>query len=232
MRKPIYILGGMGPQASVELYRILINKAQRSYGAVKNDDFPEIVIHSLPVPDFISDESQKDRALQMLARRVQSIDKEHFGMFAIACNTAHILAPKFHIQTSANFVSMIDETIKRIAKQNYKTVGLLAGPTTIKSKLYANPLSQIGTEVIVPTDIQQNTIESVIRTVLAGKTSDSDCKKLHVISASLQERGAEAILLGCTELPLIYSFGSLPSYSSLHILADKLLKLYYTKEEI
>ena len=97
MKKAIGILGGMGPEASAYMYSTLIDLAILRFGAKNNDDFPEIILHSIPVPDFISNEKQKAKALLMLKKRVKNINRMPILFLAIACNTAHVLLPQLQV---------------------------------------------------------------------------------------------------------------------------------------
>src|SRR3989344_8422498 len=106
-KRPIAIIGGMGPEASVYIYNLLIKQSIDLFGAVNNEDFPEIIIHSMPVPDFISSDERQDEALEMLKKRVTEINKLDPLFIAIACNTAHILLYNLHNVLHAPFLSMI-----------------------------------------------------------------------------------------------------------------------------
>ena len=74
-RKIIGILGGMGPEASGYLYKLLIDLSIKHFNARHNDDFPEVIIHSIPVPDFISSNKKRGEALQMLLERVKELNQ-------------------------------------------------------------------------------------------------------------------------------------------------------------
>jgi aspartate racemase len=224
MSKAIYILGGMGPQASVELYRLIIDKAQRDYGAANNDDYPEVVIHSLPVPDFISNKKSKGQAERILRKVVENIDPARFSHFAVACNTAHLLEKELVSNCKVPILSMIDAVSDEVALKNYKSVGLLASPMTIQSKLYQDELAARNVASIVPSKEQLNSIESVIRAVLAGNIRPKHLRHLEEITNSLYSKGAETIVLGCTELPIAFAeLHDIKAISSLEVLADRIL---------
>ena len=104
-RKTLGILGGMGPEASEYLYRTLIALSIKHFGAKNNDDFPEIVLQSVPVPDFISNEKAKEKALNMLLERTKALnnliwDSPKFFRFLIV---------PFHHQKMA--LSLLNEMI-------------------------------------------------------------------------------------------------------------------------
>jgi len=227
-RKIIGILGGMGPEASGYLYKLLIDLSIKHFNAKQNDDFPEVLIHSIPVPDFISSNKKRGEALQMLVERVQCLNKLNVSCLSIACNTAHVLLDDLRKNSDAPFVSMIDEVVQIVKDNNHKTVGLLGTPSTIRYQLYQKALEVDGILTIIPNTQQIKTLEQIIRNILAGELLIQDTKKLKNIADSLRNKGADGIILGCTELPLVFpSRYPLPSYNSVEILALALLRRYY-----
>jgi aspartate racemase len=225
-KKPIAILGGMGPEASLKLYELLIQKAREVYHAKNNEDYPEIIINSIPVPDFISNETQKEIAKQMLIKKIQTLNKMPIGNFCIACNTVHILLPELQKETIIPFVSIIDEVIKQVNSQQLKSIGLLGSPTMINSQLYQNELYKTGIQVITPTKEEIESLGKIISEIVGGNYKNT--KTIIKITDNLKREGANGIILGCTELPLVFPKKySLPFFNSLDILANALLKKYY-----
>lgn len=164
----------------------------------------------------------------MLLQTVELVNKSNAAYLSIACNTAHILLPALQKVSKKSFISMIDEVAEHVNKDTRTKIGLLGTPSTIKYGLYQKALAKYDISVVVPTQKQILTLEKVIRNVLAGEKYVSDQKKLRNIANSLVKHGAEGIILGCTELPLIFPVGySLPVYNSLEILAEALLRKYY-----
>lgn len=189
-----------------------------------------MILHSVPVPDFISSDQLRGEALEMLQKRVGDANKLNISCISIACNTAHILLPQLQVVSKVPFVSMIDETVKQVHKDNKKIVGFMGTPSTIKYGLYQTALKEYGISAIIPSKRQLTTLETIIRNVLAGKILERDTKKLQMIGDSLITKGAEALILGCTELPLVFPKRySLPVYNPAEILAMALLKKYYAK---
>lgn len=230
---PIGILGGMGPEASDYLYKTLINLSIKYFGAKNNDDFPEIILCSVPVPDFISDYSNRNKALNMLKKRVLSLNKVNLSSISIACNTAHLLIDKLQSVSRTKFISMIDEVSLVVAEDKKKLIGIMGTPSTIKSGIYQSALTEYGINALVPSSQEIKILEKVIRNILRDKILRSDSVKLSLIANSLKEKGAQGIILGCTELPLIFpSKYSLPVYNSVEILAMSLLRKYYKSNRI
>ncbi len=70
-KKAVAVLGGMGPDASARLYQRMIELAREEFGAKENEDYPEIILHSIPLPDFITQENKQKQSLTMLAEKVR-----------------------------------------------------------------------------------------------------------------------------------------------------------------
>lgn len=228
----IGVLGGMGPQASHEFYRLLIEGARRRYGAKHNNEFPEILLDSVPVPDFLADTKTMEEAAEMLEDRVRRLTDYGVSTITMACNTACILSDRLQKQTSVPFVSVIDEVVRNVVSDR-RTVLLLASPTSLRLGLYQLQLAHFGVPFAVPKRRDFKEIEFIIRGVLEEENRDLLMHKL----VKLMERYVEkekigGIVLGCTELPLVFPTNyRLPVYSSLSILAESILKRYYRKEK-
>lgn len=226
--KALFIIGGMGPEASGYLYKLLIDLAIKEFEAKNNDDFPEIILQSVPVPDFISNDKSRDEALKMLEKRVKKANKLDISCIAIACNTAHILLPQLQAGSKAPFISMIDETVKQISRNNIKKVGLMGTPSTIKYGLYQAALGKNGISMILPSQRQIKILEKVIRNILKGRILTKDNGDLKEIADALKSQRVQGIILGCTELPLVFPAKyCLPVYNCVEILARALLQKYY-----
>lgn len=231
--KTIGVIGGVGPQASEYLYRQIMRLAQVKYGAKENDDFPEVVLHSIPVPDFISDEERMGDATVMFEKVLKGFEKLGVSRIVIGSNTAHLLLDKLRSKTQIEFVSIIDAVTEKIESDGRKEAGLLASPMTIKYGLYEKPLKKLGVELVYPDRKGQRRVEEMMRAVMAG-TNNGELKRGYVeVAQGLFDRGAEAIILGCTELPLAISYEALGDkvYDSMRMLAAKIVDYYYNKGE-
>lgn len=166
----------------------------------------------------------------MLKQKISLIDKNSTLCMSIICNTAHILLPELQAASKVPFVSMIEETAKQIHKDKRTKIGLLGTPSTIKYGLYQDALKKYGIFTELPSKKQMTILERIIRNVLCGKLFKSDTRQLEKIANSLKTRGGEAIILGCTELPLVFPKEyPLTIYNCLEILAMALLSKYYKK---
>jgi len=227
----IGIIGGMGPDASARLYSQMITMAREEFGARKNHDYPEIILHSIPVPDFISDTSEVETATFMLKSRIEKLSQLPLSCFGMACNTAHILLNKLQGESSKPFISIIDEVAKIATGNGYSKVGIIASPTTIYSQLYQSTLSQLGILSVLPPDSDIRNLGPIIDSIIAGEHKKTKIQ-LMKIADKLKTQGIDALILGCTEIPLVFPKNySIPVLNSIDILARALLKMYYEKGE-
>jgi len=213
MKQRIIIIGGMGPQASLELHRRMIQQALAD-GAKDDTDFPHIVHLSLPVPDFIANESRRSEALEIIINELKNIDTSMDDVIIIACNTAHLLQPDIEQRLNIRITSMIDAAID-YASSHYKTIRLLASPTTIRTGLYDKPLKAAGVTVLTPDKDEEQALEVIIRAVISGQTiSQAALDKIPITAQSEQANAVNyinnypsspPILLGCTELSCAFA---------------------------
>lgn len=227
--KKIGIIGGVGPQATLYIYKKIIYYAQKKYGANKNDNYPYLIIESVPIPDFISDTAQLKKALFMLKETIAHFNSLSVDTIAIGSNTVHILLPELQKQTNIPFISTISSVVDECNLKNYKKVGILASPILIKHSLYRKALHKLNIESILPTVGELKVTERMIRSVLAGNTDHKDKEKyINIINRMLTE-GAQSIILGCTELPLAINYEALGSLTinSDDILAQRIVDYYY-----
>ncbi len=226
--QPITIFGGMGPQASARMYQLLIEKSMQ-HAKSQPEIFPHIILRSLAVPDFISSTARQAEAKKIMGQEAERANTDESAVIAIACNTAHLFADVITSRCHAPFVSMIEEVAHYVGQAGIRKVGLLASPTTIRTRLYADELERQSIACIEPSTKQAEKLERIIRAVLAGKATARHSAELQAIAKSLVEQGAEAVILGCTELPLVFpkSGTKIRAFDSLDIVADRLIEIYY-----
>jgi len=195
---------------------------------VKNGEFPEIYLASIPVQDFINSNKKQKEALKMLKSRVRQMNKLPISFFCLACNTAHLLIDELRKETNKPFVSLLEELPAALLKSKIKKVGLLATPTAIKSEMYQEVMKKKGLEVVVPDDGDQRLLGKIIAETIAGKNYEENGVKVQKIARTLLDRGAEGIIEACTEIPLIFPKQHLvPVFDTLDILAKAVLERYY-----
>ncbi|MBI4152854.1 amino acid racemase [Candidatus Woesearchaeota archaeon] len=199
--KTIGILGGMGPEATAELYLRIIRIFQKEYGAKYDDDFPEIIIVSVPIPDVVENPSEEKIVQEMLVSGVKKLERAGASFVVIPCNTVNFFFREIERAVSIPVLSILTEVANEIRKMEVKTVGLLGTEMTINKNIYNQSMPEIS--LISSTIEEQKRITKIIINVLAGKKKALDKNFLLGLIDNLKELGAEKVILGCTELPLL-----------------------------
>jgi aspartate racemase len=197
------VLGGMGPGASANLYMEIIKYSQHKYCAVQDTDYPPIIIYSLPLEGFdetgIVDEKLVEK---QLVDGVKKLEAAGCDLIIIGCNTVHALYDKMQVAVKIPIFNIVEETKKKVSEFGYKKVGLFASESTTKSGLYQSNFKKSGIEVISPNENQQKILNLVIEHVMGGSQKEDDIVILKDVARDYIKHGAEAIVMGCTEIPL------------------------------
>ena len=140
------------------------------------------------------------------------------------CNTAHYFYEEIKKEISIPFLSITGETAKKVKSKNFNKVGLLATGTTIKFKIYNKDFDKLDIELVVPE--KQEKVTKVIMNILAGKKLEKDKEELKQIIEELKSNGAEAIVLGCTDIPILLQQGDvdIKVFDTVEVLAESTIK--------
>ncbi|MBI5390996.1 amino acid racemase [Candidatus Woesearchaeota archaeon] len=199
--KTIGILGGMGPEATADLYLRIIRIFQQEYAAVYDDEFPEIIIWNLPIPDVVENPQQAEKVRAMLIATVKKMEEAGAALIGIPCNSVMAYLDEMRAAASIPVLSIPEEVAKEVQQKGCTTVGVLGTMMTINSGVYSTALENAA--IVTPDKEQQELLTRIILNILAGKKNKTDKDFLNVMIAGFQRQGAEQVILGCTELPLL-----------------------------
>jgi aspartate racemase len=218
----IGILGGMGPEATADLFReiILLTPAQQD-----QDHIPVLIYSNPKIPDRTRAIAEGgEDPLPLLIQGAQVLERAGAGILAVPCNTAHHYLPLIQTRIGIPILDMIAETIRDLKKRRprMKAVGLLATTGTLRSGVYAAACLKHRLTLLVPEEVQQRQIQAAIRNVKGGQRGRAIGEVFESIGAALVQRGAESVILGCTEIPLAFDSGKVdyPSTNPTRVLAQ------------
>jgi len=221
-RKVIGILGGMGPEATVDLFRKIIEATP----AKSDQDHLHIIIDCHPQipsrPKAILEGAESP--VPLLRATAQNLESAGADFLVIPCNSAHYFYLDVVSAVSIPVLNIIKEAANKIERDYscLKRIGLFGGMATVKMGLYDNELSPKGIMVISPSDGEQQKVVEAIYTVKSGGNLKEAKEKILQITERLRERGAEGFIAGCTEIPLILSSTDIdePLVDATQILAE------------
>jgi aspartate racemase len=203
-RKIVGILGGMGPEATADLFLKII----KSTPARKDQDHLRTIIDNNPqIPDrtaFIL-HGGEDPAPALTAT-ARNLERAGAGFLIIPCNTAHYFHSKIQDAVGIPVLHMMNETAAWMKERGIKRAGLLASDGTVQSRLYHTALAGQGIDVVVPGEETQRQVMAAIYGVKSGEFVESRAAAKHA-AEELIRMGATGVIAGCTEIPLILKDG-------------------------
>lgn len=208
MKKTVGILGGMGPMATCDLMKRIIEFTDAS---CDQEHIHIFVDNNTNIPDrtaaIVGGGTDPRPEMIKSAKRLEAIGVD---VIIVPCNTAHFFLEDVSKEVKVPFLHMPRETAKTLKEMGMKKVALLATDGTVKSGLYEKELKAMGIEAICPDADQQKLIMSLIYDfVKAGKEFPHPNKLIELIE-NLKEKGAEGVILGCTELPIAFENIKMP----------------------
>jgi aspartate racemase len=225
MKKTIGILGGMGPEATAYFFGLIIKNTK----AEKDQEHIPVIIYSNPeVPartDAILEKGQSP--LPHLLQGARVLRQAGADFIAMPCVTAHYFLDDVLAKEKVSFLSLVDETVLYVQRKmpELKKVGLISSTGTLKSRLFHDAFAREEIEVFGPEDEEQEQVVEAIfgkQGIKAGFTSGRPQDIIQSVAQALIKRGAEAVIAGCTEVPLVLKEEDIevPLIEPLQILAE------------
>lgn len=199
--KTIGIIGGLGPMATV----YYLEQITRMTDAAKDQEHPRVFMLSQPdIPDrtaYILGESRKD-PLPVMIQAARNLQELGADFITIPCITAHYFYEDLTKQLDIPVIHLPRCAAQDVAAEGIRKVGLLATAGTIRSRVLAREFEAAGVEVLVPDAVCLEQLMQIIYDQVK-KGAPVHWESFQNVAVSLQERGAEKLILGCTELPLL-----------------------------
>ena len=204
--KRIGLLGGMSWESSAEYYR-LVNEAVRDrLGGLHSAD---CLLRSVDFAEVaeLQRSGRWREAGALLAAEAQALEAAGAELLVLCTNTMHKVAEAIVAATDVPFVHIADTTAGSVRAEGLRSVGLLATAYTMEQDFYVGRLrDQHGLTVLVPGEADRRIVHDIIYDELCvGVVDDGSREQYRRIMRDLAERGAEGILLGCTEIDLLVS---------------------------
>ena len=204
------VLGGMGPQATVDF----LNQVIALTPADGDQDHLRILIDNNPkVPDrqaaMRGDDTGVRNALRDMAL---GLERQGADFLVMPCNTAHAFVADAAAAVGIPLLSIIDVTAQAVtdAAPDARKVGLLATDACIAAGIYQKAAATLPFDIMIPADAGQAECMALIRQVKAGDVGASVRERMQVLAKSLIDDGADALIAGCTEIPLVLEDDEVP----------------------
>jgi aspartate racemase len=200
--KKIGLVGGISWVSTMDYYKFINEGVNSKLGGL---NFAECIIYSLNFGDIQA--KGWDHSFELLLNACESLKRSGVDSIVLCANTAHLFAEQLQEAIKLPIIHIVTETAKAVNKQGFKKVGLLGTKFTMEMDFYRNILEAYGLEVLIPAkqetrDYVQHTIKEELGIGFINPTTRTTYIS---IVKELVDRGAECIILGCTEIPMLIS---------------------------
>ena len=215
--KKIGIMGGMGPESTALLYRYIVRCCQLKFNSFRDEDFPEIIIYNLPIPDITKSATGERDVKKELRKAVLLFEAANVNFIAFPCNTLSYFVDYLKKQSKIPIIDIVEETANYIKSLNIDKIALFSTETTIKKEIYEKYLGNI--EICKPNN--QKRITNIIYKVMKGKGTSPE---LNILMSEYTKQ-KKFIVLGCTDLSVVAeNIKSRYIIDSLKVLANSIVE--------
>ncbi|MFT9400140.1 aspartate/glutamate racemase family protein [Acetobacter sp.] len=209
--KKLGLIGGTGPESTLIYYKKIVYGANKHVG---KGFFPNLTIESLNVFSVLKYCSDRDYdgLTRYLMGGINTLIAAGCEIVSLTGNTPHIVFDALRKHSSVPLVSIIETTRDEAKKRNLKRLGLLGTRFTMEEDFFKKPFREIGIEVVSPTGPDFDFVVEKISVELEHGIvkPETQAEFLNIIQRMTIESGIDAIVLGCTELPLLFDGITLP----------------------
>lgn len=200
--KKIGLVGGISWTSTLDYYKFINEGVNAKLGGL---NFAECLIYSLNFGDIYT--HSWDNAYDLLYNACDNLKKSGADGIALCANTAHLYADRLQEETKLPVIHIVSETAKTITDKGFKKIGLLGTKFTMEMDFYRSKLESFELEVLTPEKAEtREYIQYTLREELGvGFVNPATKEKYKGIVKELVDRGAECIVLGCTEIPMLVS---------------------------
>ncbi len=221
--KTIGLIGGMSWESTITYYEILNSQAAKRLGGFHS---AKILMYNVDFAELEENMSKGnwDGNAKILSDAARTLEKGGADFIVIATNTMHKLVPSIEKNISIPVLHIADATAARIKRDNFRKIGLLGTKFTMTQDFIKDRLKNAGLEVIIPDEKDIELVNNVIFNELClGKVLKSSREEYQRIISYMKERGAEGVILGCTEIGMLISEkdSELPVYDTTIIHAEE-----------
>jgi aspartate racemase len=201
--KTLGLIGGIGPESTIEYYRLLID----AYREQRDGNYPPIIINSINLKMLVAlmNAGELEKFTDEIANEVEKLACAGADFGAFASNTPHIVFDEVQRRSRIPLLSIVEAACEEVRRLGFKTVGLFGTRFTMQAKFYPETFSRAGITLVTPTDDEQDYIhEKYMGELLNNLFLPETRERMLSIADELKSRHAiEALILGGTELPLL-----------------------------
>lgn len=226
--KTIGLIGGLGPEATIDYYNSLINAFKTGKGDL---NYPEIIIYSVNMSEFVGLMKVKkyEEAVNKVVEKAESLRRAGAEFAAITANTPHMLFDQISRISPLPLISIVEATREECIRRGLHRAGLMGTGFTMYATFYQDVFRKSGIEVILPSDEEKDIInQKLFSEIELGIFRDETRQLLiRIIEKMVMQQKIDSMILGCTELPLILTeqaYSGIPMLNTTQIHVKEIVK--------
>jgi aspartate racemase len=218
----IGVLGGIGPQATMEFERLFHRASQQLVPQSAMEGYPPLIVHYCRFAPFVTDETgapalprRPDPRLLEAAAKVGAVA----DFLVVTSNATHLFQPDIEEASGRQVLGIVELVVAEVGRRGWQSVGVVGFGDPV---VYSRPLGELGFAVeTLPADLQAP-LDQAIPRVMEGRVDEDGRRAAHDAIAALRERAVDGIVVGCTEIPplLVEGAGDADLLDPLPLLAE------------
>ncbi len=203
-KKVVGFIGGLAWPSTVEYYRIYNEETNKILGEQATG---EALVYSVNLPEFLhlAMNGKIDELTDRFEEAAKKLQSGGAGLIEICSNTMHIVFDELEKRVDVPMIHIIDATAEKAKEMGITTIGLLGTPVTMGSPFYKDRLmNKYGIKTVVPDEEHWEEVFRVIEEELTFNNIVESSRQYYLkVFENLREKGAQGVILGCTEIPLL-----------------------------
>lgn len=232
--KQIGIIGGLGPESTVEYYQSIIKKYQGKKDSLQV--LPELYINSINMYNIFKyiTEERMDDLIEYLGNAARKLELLDVDGIIIAANTPHLVFEEVQKQVEVPMLSIVDAAVEAVENQGAENIGLLGTKFTMEQDFFKKPFKEKGKNIYVPEESTQQYLHEKIVSELENGIVNPETKKEfeRITREMIEQHKLDTMILGCTELPMILSEEdfSIPFLDTMQVHVDKVVDFMFEEK--
>ncbi len=205
--KTIGLVGGLGPESTVDYYKEIIGR----FKAINNDaslNYPPIVIYSVNMSVFIGHLKNRRHsdAAAYITEAIENLRKAGADFVAITANTPHLLFPQIQQSSSTPLISIVESACRYAKERQLKKAGLIGTAFTMQSTFFSDVFTKEGIEIVIPAEEEMQFINRKLFDEIELGIYRQETKEqiLQIVKRMKERDGIDSLILGCTEFPIMF----------------------------
>ncbi len=199
--KLIGILAGMGPRSTAPFIDLVMDECQSQYGAKQDEEFPEMIIYSLPTPFYVDRPIDHDLMKKTIVGGLKKLESTGVDFIAMPCNSAHIYFDELQEDIHIPLLNIVDETIKKLPETPQK-VTLFSTNSTFESEIYQKGIRNGGHEFLFKAEWQVK-INQLIKSIKVNKEDPRNLRLWSSLADEVETESVGNIVTACTDLNVV-----------------------------